>query len=487
MAQLPQTGIDTSIVGDAIGLGLHDIGLLCSDLQVEEVGGVWYAKEPHVRANRINKWSKWKPINTSIVALTDTVLKAANYGLSVPTMNWYDLHDYILNDFDLSNPSTQIKWAYSPPTGGSSSPYNLGAYKGYQKDSKNPFKIIEFSDWVKVTLDVNNKCLVTYEIDLSQVSGGLGSEDFQYSDYWSLGVMYIDYEADYYPIVLYKANAISIGSLNTIEVDVSYLGTSSYLVCFFLFLDSPNLGVEQLNYPQSSDLPNNLIIPIELGIIPIGLSNKYKFPFLLWGFGTAGLIPPQPFDSTGNYQLKTYTGYTPIVNTNPYSIVWGSTNQFFELHPDGYLNEPPSLNAKWTLRIGICQYNNWIDGVYRTIVSWRDPDVETCDLQIKTIDGYIWIRIFNSTYDYVLEESETFISLPNFNDGVVDLMLANYSSYAGNNYMSVWANSSELFYNSEANAGGTPELIFGGVVGSNKSPYGLAFKYIEYMATGNNT
>ena len=62
---LPNTGISTSMVAQAIGAGSNDVGALCNHANV-------------------NKWSKWKPVNlTKTAGVTLADLASVNYGLTV--------------------------------------------------------------------------------------------------------------------------------------------------------------------------------------------------------------------------------------------------------------------------------------------------------------------------------------------------------------------------------------------------------------------
>lgn len=93
---LPNTGITTSMVASAIGAATNDVGQLC------------------IHPN-INKWSKWKPVKyNSIVPITQAQLASVNFGITPPTPST----DYTA--------VMDVKWGYSKPTGGSSSPYRLG-------------------------------------------------------------------------------------------------------------------------------------------------------------------------------------------------------------------------------------------------------------------------------------------------------------------------------------------------------------------------
>ena len=112
MAALPNTGITTSLVAKAIGVGSNDVGTLCS-------------------STKINKWSKWKPISIAkVTGLTESDLQSANYGLSIPAAD--------------SDDGTYLSqtWGYIKPTGGANSPYRLGDFRAYEHAAVLPFNLI---------------------------------------------------------------------------------------------------------------------------------------------------------------------------------------------------------------------------------------------------------------------------------------------------------------------------------------------------------
>lgn len=99
---LPNTGITTSMVASAIGASTNDVGTLCS--------------HPNV-----NKWSRWKPVNMN--SLTDrnhpfcgAILPYTNSALILSYKDTY--------------------WSYDKPNGGSTSPYRLGDFRGYDHTIK---------------------------------------------------------------------------------------------------------------------------------------------------------------------------------------------------------------------------------------------------------------------------------------------------------------------------------------------------------------
>ena len=95
---LGTTNISTTLVANTIGVGSNDVGTLCT-------------------SSKINKWSKWKPVNySSNNSLTIDQLKETNFGFNIVT------------NTNLDSPTG---WSYVKPTGGMTSPYRLGDFRGY--------------------------------------------------------------------------------------------------------------------------------------------------------------------------------------------------------------------------------------------------------------------------------------------------------------------------------------------------------------------
>ena len=113
---LGTTNITTSLVGTTIGSASRDVGSLCS-------------------STLINKWSKYKPVIYPAISTTgiNNWWKAVdgNCGLSIPEYsNINNLVTAITNG---------VTWAYNKPTGGISSPYRLGDFRGYAHNAYIPF------------------------------------------------------------------------------------------------------------------------------------------------------------------------------------------------------------------------------------------------------------------------------------------------------------------------------------------------------------
>ena len=121
MAALPTTGITTSLVAQTIGVGSNDVGTLC-------------------KSSKVNKWSKWKPISLAkITGLSESDIINANFGLYPQEAT--QIKNYQWNG---SNTLAAIQqpplWAYTKPTGGSTSPFRLGDFRNYNHSSLPPVK-----------------------------------------------------------------------------------------------------------------------------------------------------------------------------------------------------------------------------------------------------------------------------------------------------------------------------------------------------------
>ena len=116
MAVLPQTGITTSLVGNALGTTIRSVGALC-------------------KHDNINMWSKNKPFRAPVVtAVTDTQREYAHWGLEVVSANTID------NLIYQANQNSGKGVIYLKPEGGETQPYRLGDFRGYNPDATAPME-----------------------------------------------------------------------------------------------------------------------------------------------------------------------------------------------------------------------------------------------------------------------------------------------------------------------------------------------------------
>ena len=105
---LPTTGLSTRLVGTTLGISSRDVGTLCTH-------------------TKVNRWSKWKPINhTSVTGLTEAQFAALKYGINI-----FELSSTVGPTYNTRN------WTYNKPT--SLSPKRLGDFRLYEHTAPVPF------------------------------------------------------------------------------------------------------------------------------------------------------------------------------------------------------------------------------------------------------------------------------------------------------------------------------------------------------------
>lgn len=118
MALLPNTGITTSMVGEALGTTSRDVGTLCTH-------------------SSINKWAMNKPfISATTSPVTASDRKFKNYGLEVAESTSVTTASYgIIAQIDRN---LGMGVSYNKPSGGSAQPYRLGDFRGYYSYAQEP-------------------------------------------------------------------------------------------------------------------------------------------------------------------------------------------------------------------------------------------------------------------------------------------------------------------------------------------------------------
>ena len=98
MAAITTTNITTTLVSSTLGISSKDVGTLCS-------------------STAVNKWSRYKPVTSNIY----NTLNHPTCGFTIP---------YTTDSIPKSSLNNTV-WSYIKPTGGSTSPYRLGDFRGY--------------------------------------------------------------------------------------------------------------------------------------------------------------------------------------------------------------------------------------------------------------------------------------------------------------------------------------------------------------------
>ncbi len=238
---LPNTGITTSMVAQAIGVGSNDVGTLC-------------------KSNKINKWSKWKPISLAeVTPITIDDLKNSNFGLNIPyfsslgNINTEDSFLYVLKNKTFS-------WNYIKPSGGSTSPYRLGDFRNYNHSAVIP---IVSSDSYSAFIYNNS---ISFDLDMSVVypnDYNICLQDFKIGD-----VEFIDF---YLGVLLYNSNGYMIGTSSSkmnssTSINLSGIGSNygNYTAAFF---------ASSVSFGLNDNPSSGYFVPIDIPQVPVTINQ----------------------------------------------------------------------------------------------------------------------------------------------------------------------------------------------------------------------
>lgn len=143
--KLPNTGITSSIVANAIGASSRKWSVLC-------------------KHSNIKKWSKWKPVSfNKVTPITAGELKDINYGLTPPdpTTDYASIVD--------------TKWTYEKPTGTSTSPFRIGDFRNYYH---NAGAIASAEQNVKINKATNTTKMFGLALNTGENDYQIGLNDF---------------------------------------------------------------------------------------------------------------------------------------------------------------------------------------------------------------------------------------------------------------------------------------------------------------------
>ena len=295
---LGTTNITTTLVGNTIGVASKDVGTLCS-------------------SSLINKWSKYKPVIYPVIATTGIT----DWWKAVDGSCGLSIQEYLNIDNLVAAIINGVTWDYNKPTGGSSSPYRLGDFRGYNHNADIAFQ----SFYVPTTAynnNVNSSVGATMIISLGE-DNDLAIKDINRIKNWYFGCYMVKTSgSSLYPRYITSGNSISDDS-SSVEIPIYGLPEGTYYVYPFL-CQNPRTS---LDVPESS----NIFVPFE-GItrktitiannpINVLIDAKWKNDNVSSGVIEMEIILTN--DSSSSVTLQTCFGAIRYANNNyadPYSV-----------------------------------------------------------------------------------------------------------------------------------------------------------------------
>lgn len=475
-------GIDTSFVSGMLGIPSSDVGTLCKGLQ----NGV----------QKINKWSKWKPVSHPYFPRTEAILKQKNYGLDTKGIGWSAIRDYALTTYNINDPSTNIKWTYTPPSGGVNSPFVLDDFRGYDPGARR------FYDCQRVAVShpySDGYGLIKLDININPASlpsqYSLSMFDFNIGTTYHLGVALIDYEANLNPTRLVKINSDNFELEKEITIDVTSLPTSTYIVVLFLQQSDLGNGLAQVLNPSEAYMGNledaDYWWALEDGLVAISLSPFS--PFTMW---EARKYPTANMALAASEFYNYFPGTPlPTIDNTVGRMKWLQLTEDFSIEPK--VSFSPSYEIIWRLSCPVYIYDKaiWDDNTWRTIAQWDDSDGMDVALVIKTVptgtDKIIWVGFMDTANEQLINAAvNTGVMMPASeytpSEQIplpVMISISNKDSNLASNF-TVTVDTVEVKDNAVAPLYGPPSFGFGDRGVTARAPRGLAYEYIYLHAEG---
>ncbi len=366
-------GIDTTFVARMIGIASSDIGTLCRGL----ANGV----------QKINKWSKWKPIiYPHVMPLTDLIIKDSKCGFSnltsasgcIGTLASF-ITKYLAYD---EVPANNFEWLYAPPTGGATQPYRLDDFRGYEPTATPLFKHMLRPN--NKPYDYDDRLLVsqqfpavyfrkTFSLYTSTGSywNALTPADIHIQpspsivalSAYHLGVLVFDLGTNAVLAVATNANPLSSVMNNNVTLSFKDIDTNEYLgLIFFL---SPRAITQTATAPTQSDY-----ILIDHPFYPLSVINGKDNIYSFWLFDRDEL-QFEYLSSTSDYSVEWDT-----MPTIDYGIAWAA-GQYFWLEPYYGLNDVGDNEVAYEIQID-ADFQNLGVSAYSLITYSHDynPDTE---------------------------------------------------------------------------------------------------------------
>lgn len=220
----------------------------------------------------INPYSLEKPMSVKGVSGLSNIMfelaeedkRKCNYGYSMPSnATLIDLTSYVRNGVvpnTWQNSDLGFGWFYNPPTGGSTDPYRLADFKGYDSLQKTAFTF---------TLDGINE--VNEKDNTFTVAGKFPFSKFSYFDNMYVGVLFCKVGTTYSRGWFYVTNTkISTANGADIHLDEEYStalfktnggGSGTWKICPFLCSDSNVQSIISSKSNYINDVSNLRVIP----------------------------------------------------------------------------------------------------------------------------------------------------------------------------------------------------------------------------------
>lgn len=250
---LPNSNISTNLVKSTLGASTNDVGALC------------------IHPN-INRWSKYKPVVLATVAPDRSSSwwrsTNGNCGLIIPNFSSISA---LISHVD----SNGADWAYQKPTGGSTSPYRLADFGGYEHTARRPFNPNTpaqqyYKDTTSAPISMNTISPSQYELSLSDIGNAFNIGNMYFGVALSQGGVYKH---------ITEVDTIMVAGGGGIELPISTFTEGIYNIYMLA------ASTKKTTFDGNA---TGVFIPIPNGKFTIEILNIYKVRLYITGEITLG-------------------------------------------------------------------------------------------------------------------------------------------------------------------------------------------------------
>lgn len=234
--------------------------------------------------NNINYYSKYKPMSYPVNFIeSDDIYKEADWGYKLPSpTDLNTLISNVMNDKEGAQDYIKNGWYYNRPTGGNASPFRLGDFRGYKKDS------------VRALFNAMT-CPTEVDQNTTSFSVGFQSGTFQLSDfntfttykYFGVAIAYNQNQN-----VKFKTGTPDVISFDANETSKLFPNNGTYTVYGFMTGElAQNLDSSNDNYATS--IRGAIALPINTNSVLkkyTGATSYFTFEIVMTSIGRTSIV-----------------------------------------------------------------------------------------------------------------------------------------------------------------------------------------------------
>lgn len=260
------------------------------------------------KSANINMFSRYKPVSyPKLFDVTDAERKSIGHGISPASKASTSLSGALIKEV------AQLNWSYTKPSGGSSSPYRLGDFKGYYHDAVPVVQCV-YDGGFSHAISNSNTFKIHFDIDPGEstynlqgydlTAGNINLKEYRFTAY----IEYTNGQSK----GIYQSNYIldSSGNIQGDVINVNVSGWSSAVYYVYICMVKVSDGAyTYIPLPKAGDYnPWKMLLSIDASAGLIIVSNNSQTSFAPSYNGVYHTYDSVMDEGTSQYAMSNYDG-----------------------------------------------------------------------------------------------------------------------------------------------------------------------------------